>query len=307
MNRLLDPAERPYYLWKTLYWLANVLPPALGERLFRLLGALTYRFAKDTREAAIDNFRHVLGPQASPAEVEATARAALIYQLYRYYTLLRPHMDDAEWARRHTVEGWEHFDAVVQPDKPAIIMVAHFGILEHLAEAVRRDRGGLRPLTPAEALKPPRLFDLIMGLREGFGGRGIPADTSAMEMVRRLRRGETVAIAVDYDSTRTGVIVDFFGAPALMPQGPARLALLAGAPIIPGYSRQLPDGSFHTVFEPAIIVERTGEREADTIAGTMQITAVLERWISARPSEWTMFNPIWRWAAEAKGDESGAA
>lgn len=306
MSRLFDSAERPYYLWKVLYWLANVLPPALGEWLFRLLGALTFRFASATREAAIDNFRHILGPQATPAEVEATARAALIHQLHRYYILLRPHMDDEEWARRHTVEGWEHFDAVVKPGQATIIMVAHFGITEYIAEVVRRDRG-LRPTTPAEAIKPPRLFDFLIGLREGFGGRGIPADTSGMEMVRRLRRKETVAIAVDYDSTRAGVIVDFFGAPALLPQGPARLALLSGAPIVPGYSRHLPDGTSHTIFEPAIHVERTGDREADVVAGTKLIAAVLERWISAHPAEWTMFNPIWRWAAEAEGDEAVAA
>ncbi len=306
MNRLFDSAERPYYLWKVLYWLANSLPPALGERLFRWLGALTFRFAADTRAAAMDNFRHVLGPQASEAQVEATARAALIHQLHRYYITFRPHMSDAEWAHGHTVEGWEHFDAVVQPNKPVIIMVAHLGILEHVAEVVRRDRG-LRPTAPAEAIKPQRLFDFVIELREGFGGRGIPADTSGMEIIRCLRRGETIAIAVDYDSTRTGVVIDFFGAPALMPQGPARLALLTNAPILPGYSRWAPDGTFHTVFEPAIIVERTGDREADILAGTRQITAVLERWIRSHPTEWTMFNPIWRWAAEMSDDEAAAA
>ncbi|MCW5880255.1 MAG: hypothetical protein KIS91_04885 [Anaerolineae bacterium] len=141
MKRLFDPAERPYYLWKAMHWLANTLPPALGERVFRLLGVLTFHFAADTRAAAIDNFRHVLGPQASPAEVEAAARAAILHQLQRYYILLRPHIDDAEWARRHTVDGWEHFDAAVQPGKAAIIMVAHFGILELLPRWCAVTRG----------------------------------------------------------------------------------------------------------------------------------------------------------------------
>lgn len=303
MSKLLNQRQWGYYLWRGLWWLANYLPPAIGERLFRWGGALVFRFASGTRAGAIDNFRHVLGPDASEAEVHAAARAALVHQMYRYYVMLRPLPPDDVWRVLNVVEGLEHVDAALVAGKGMIFLVAHFGMLEHTAQLIRRERG-LRPLTPHELIEPRRLMDFLIELREKFGGEGIATDVAAMEMIRRLRRGEAVAIAADLDSTRTGFVVDFFGAPALVPQGPARLALLSGAPLLPIYARQLPDGRYHIIIEAPVSLRRTGDREADALAGTKVVTAIVERWIDAHPTEWTMFNPIWQWAQE-KEWESG--
>ncbi len=284
-----------YTLWRFLHWLANHLPRRLAWALFTVLGWATFYLARGVRANAVDNMRHVLGPQATDAEVKAHARAALVHQLQNYYLLLGPLVSDEEWQANHTVEGWGHFAEAREAGKGVIFVSGHFGNLEHIAELVRRDYD--LPFTaPAEAIKPPELFAMMVAQREKHGGRGIPADTSAMELVRRLRRGEVVGLAADLDVTHAGVVVDFFGAPALLPQGPARLSLLTRAPVIFAATVRQGYRHYHTVFERMPPFAQTGDREADIRAATRLMAEYLERWIGQCPTQWTQFSPIWRWA-----------
>jgi KDO2-lipid IV(A) lauroyltransferase len=239
--------------------------------------------------------RHVLGPTASDDEVRAVARAAFVHHFRNYYQLLRPAWSDEEWERRHQVEGIQHLDAAVALGKGVIGFSAHFGSVEHLAEVMRRDRG-LRPLAPAEEIRPQRLYDFMLTIRERRGGKGIPASLSGRDLLRHLRQGGVMGLTADLDTTRTGLPVTLFGAPALLPQGPARLALLTGAVLIPAFAIRQPDGTYRTVFEPPLELTRTGDREADLAAAMRQVAAALERWIGAYPGQWTQFNPIWQWA-----------
>lgn len=290
-----------YYYWQILNWVANVLPYRLGRALFTGLGWLSFHFGGQWRENALDNMRHVLGASATDKEVKAAAQAAMIHQLTNYYLLLRPTVSDEEWPTTHTVEGWEHFDTAVAAGKGVIALSAHLGGVEHLAEVVRRDRG-LRPLAPAEHIKPERLYHWFVALRERRGGRGIPADQSGFEVIRALRRGEVVALGGDLDATRQGMVVEFFGAPAVLPQGPARLALLTGSPVIPMFAIRNPDWTFRVIIDPPVVFQRSGDREADLAAAMRQVAAVLERHIRAHPTQWAQFNPIWQWAKSSRPD-----
>ncbi len=293
-----------YYLWLTLHWLANHLPERVGRALFALLGRLAFLAARRWRVNALDNMRHVLGPAASPAEIEAASRAAVIHQFTNYWYMFRPPAPEERWQGSFTVDGWEHLDEAVARGKGVILISAHFGSPEHLAEVLRRERG-LRPLAPAETIRPEKLYHWFVAVREQRGGRGLPADQSALELIRALRRGEVIAVAADLDTTRQGEATPFFDAPAQLPQGMARLALMTGAAVVPVFVVRRPDWTFHTTFEPPLVFERTGDREADLRHALRQLAQVMERWIRAYPTQWTQFNPIWRWANVTESAASG--
>jgi KDO2-lipid IV(A) lauroyltransferase len=218
--------------------------------------------------------------------------------------MMRPPVSDAVWPHIFSVDGWEHVDQALAQGRGVIFLSIHFGGVEHLAELLRRERG-LRPLAPAEVLKPEKLYHWFVVLREMRGGRGIPADQSALDLIRRLRRGDTIALGGDLDTTHNGLPVEFFGAPAVLPQGPARLALLSGAAPIPAFTVRRPDWHFHTTFEPPLSFERTGDRDEDVRRAMRKIAQVMERWIRAYPTQWTQFNPIWQWANVTDSPHAG--
>ena len=58
-------------------------------------------------------------------------------------------------------------------------------------------------------------------------------DSTFRVLVDRVRAGRFVPLLADRDLSRHGVAVDLLGEPASLPTGPARLAQLTGAPLLP--------------------------------------------------------------------------
>jgi len=55
------------------------------------------------------------------------------------------------------------------------------------------------------------------------------------------------------------------------------------------------DGSvLRAVFEPALELARTGDRDADVREAMRRWVPVLERHIRQAPEQWSVFEPVWR-------------
>src|SRR5262249_15225614 len=114
----------------------------------------------------------------------------------------------------------------------AVVLTGHFGNFELLAYA----HGLLHhPITLVHRSMRNVLVDrAITGLRARVGTVSLPKKTAARAALRALRAGAIVAIPADQNQTRRyGVFVDFFGLPASTTPGPARLAMLSRAPLLP--------------------------------------------------------------------------
>ena len=112
-------------------------------------------------------------------------------------------------------------------------------------------------------------------------------------MLAALRRGEIVALVADRDLAGDGIPVTFFGRPTTMPQGPAMLAVLTGAPLVVGVCRRLGPDRF-TAHGWMVDVPRSGDRHADIAALTTAMAARVEEVIAQAPEQWWgAFQPIW--------------
>ena len=92
----------------------------------------------------------------------------------------------------------------------------------------------------------------------------------------------------------SGRMVDFFGAPARLPDGPVRVALRTGAPLIPGFVRRCPDDTFRVQILPPLDLPRTGDKEADIAAGMKMVIDLMEQHIAQHPEQWLVAAPVWR-------------
>jgi len=133
----------------------------------------------------------------------------------------------------------------------------------------------------------------------------IPADGLLLEMYRALRRGEIVGLPCDRGIADNSRMIEFFGKPALLADGPLRLALRTGAAIVPGFAYRNPDNTFRARLEPALELARTGDLESDVAEGMRQIIKVLERVISQNPEQWLVAAPVWPMDELEAGQQGG--
>jgi len=281
-----------YGLYRLLGALTGPLPPRIGYGLARPAGALLFALSPRMRRALIHNMRRVLGPDADEAEVRTTARRACVNVARGHYDLFRvSRLNVAEIQAMTHVEGLEHMQAALAQGKGAILVTAHFGNVDIMGQVPLAY--GIPFSGPVQHVQNERLFQYTQKLRQSHGLRLIPADGPLMGLIRALKRGEIIGLPCDRDIADNTRIVEFFGAPARLPHGPVRLALRTGAPLVPAFSRRLPDDTFLVQVEPALDLPDSGDREADVLAGMQMIVEVMERHISRAPEQWLVSRPVW--------------
>ena len=281
-----------YYLFRLAGLLLPHVPHRLGYWLFARLGDLAYFLNRSARTIVRDNMAHVLGPQARPDQIDKAAREAFRYNGQNYFDLFRlAALDTEQLERLIEADGWDQIDQALSAGKGLILVAAHFGTPDVVAQLVTNRR---YPVTAVvEHLQPEPLFRYICALRGSHGLRTLPVDGPLTRLFRALRANEVIALVIDRDITESGIEVEFFGEKTRMADGHVQLALRTGAPLMAGYCLRRPDGTFYARGVP-LELERTDNREQDVHAGVRKVLAFMETVIAAHPEQWVMFQPIWR-------------
>jgi len=285
-----------YFLFRLMGFLAPRVPFDWGYRLGERLAGLVYRISPRA-EAVRDNMRHVLGPGANPEAMEAAARQVFRTLVLNHYDLFRlPALPVAAIRALIEVEGWEHLEAAMAPGRGVVLVTAHCGNPEVFAHVVASL--GV-PLTGFfERLKPEVLYRYVHRLRTAHGLRLIPVGGPVLEVFRTLRRGEMVGLVMDRDTTDSGEVLEFFGEPAWLPTGYARLAAQARAPILLAVSHRLPAGRAVARLYPPLFPPAGLSREERTTWFLRQVLPRMERAIAQEPGQWWLTTPIWQIARQ---------
>jgi len=189
--------------------------------------------------------------------------------------------------------GLENLTGPLGPDGGTVLVTGHCGNWEWMNLAL--GAAGVPMTVAAREVYDPRLDDIVRQLRGRFNGETILRGQGAgQRLSRALRDGRVLGLLIDQDIDAPGAFVEFFGQPAWTPSGAGILALRTRRPVVPGYARRLPDGSFRLTFEPAIIPVSTGDLEADAACLTARLTARIEAWVRAEPSQWVWMHRRWR-------------
>ena len=132
-------------------------------------------------------------------------------------------------------------------------------------------------------------------IRRSYGVELTPISAKSLRTaMRRLNEGGVVLTLVDRPDEK-GKRVRFFGRPAIMPTGHARMALRSGAVLQVGVA--LKDGARHYRIEGPGPIETDmlpAENEAQaSIRLTERVLEQIARFIQERPDEWLMYYPVW--------------
>lgn len=292
LKRIFNQTWAGYWLYRVLGVIVPLVPPRVGYPLFGWIGARFFDWFADAREPLRDNLSHVMAG-ATRAAVDRVARNTLRNHLKNYYDFFRSSRLSREEVKGLVqVSGLPNLTGALERGKGVIFITAHFGNLDIVGQTFAVN--GYRVTTPAEHVRPEALYQRIVATRASKGLTIIPVDGPLLSLARSLKRNEIVGLAADLDVTHSGIVVDFFRAPARLPDGPVRLALRSGAALLPAFSLRLPDNTFAAQAEPPLALQSTGDAEADVRAGVQQMARVMEKWIGRYPDQWVMFHRIWK-------------
>jgi KDO2-lipid IV(A) lauroyltransferase len=282
-----------YYSYRLVGSLAPWIPRRLGYWLAGKLGYAAYYLNRSGSAVLRENLSHVLGAEADAATLRTTAIRGYGHLAKSYFDLFCNHsLSEEEAGALVTIRGVHRGKTALQKGRGLVLTSAHFGPLESCWQI-----GPLLDLTitaPAEHLKPERLYQYVCKLRASSWMRLIPIDGPLLGLVRALRRGQVVVVAADRDITNSGIVVDFFGAPARLPDGHVQLALRTGAELLTMFALRQADDSPIVHVEPPLQLERTGDFDEDVRVNVQKVVARMEDWIGRYPEQWPMLYPVWR-------------
>ncbi|MPZ88013.1 MAG: phosphatidylinositol mannoside acyltransferase [Nitriliruptorales bacterium] len=300
-------------LWLLAWETARRLPEPLAFGLADLGGGLAARIGGKTRSRVARNLARVLGRDADDPVTQRAAREAFrSYARYWIEAFRAADLDPADLDARTTSSGFEHLDAALDEGRGAIVLLAHHGSWDVAAQW--GETHGYHLAVVAEVVRPRRLFERFVRLRESMGlevvplqrSRGQASERGAGALVQTLSwvtdANHMVGLLSDRDLTRKGPLVELFGEPAHIPRGPAVLSQRTGAPIIPITLLQRPGRRWHVQALPRIDVAGL-----DVQAATARVARGIEDLIRLDPPQWHCFSPIWLADRRGRGGNGGRA
>ena len=288
--------------WLVAWTLIRRLPAPVAFALGRAGGRLFQRLDRDRRQALEANLAQVLGPGAGRRELARAVRRGFVsYGRYWVEAFRLEDLTADEMRRRLRIEGRHHIDAALAAGRGAIFASPHVGNYD--AGGAWLAASGYPATAVVERLRPAELYERFARYRRALGLELLPLDDGAETLrgvIRALRGGRLACLVCDRDLTGGGLEVRLFGATAMMPGGPASIALRTGAPLLPcGVYHDRWPGRWRAVVHPPLEPELSGDARKDTLALTQRLAAEFEGLIAAAPDQWHVLSPYFEEAVES--------
>jgi KDO2-lipid IV(A) lauroyltransferase len=288
-----------YSKYRLAKFLSRSLPHGLAYWLGLRFADRFYSKRRQDREAVMSNLKRIFearGIAATDERLESVARKTFqhfgkyLVDFFRYARLTREEMSHLV-----SIEHPEYLEEAVSKGRGVLVVTGHVGNWE-LAGAVMVALGhDVNAVVLPERMQ--KLDKLVHKERQRRGMKPIPLGRAVVGIVHALRRGEMVALVADRDFSPRNDRITFFGEPARLPSGPARLAMITKAPILPMFLLREVDDTFLFKFYPPIYAEEMGSEEAIK----ERIREILEEVIAENPHQWFIFDDFW-----ADGDRAVA-
>jgi phosphatidylinositol dimannoside acyltransferase len=277
--------------------LVGAVPAGLAHGAFRLGADLAARRGGGGARRLRANLARAV-PAASPARLDELVRAGLrSYARYWCEAFRLPRMDPLDIYRRTDpqVSGTDPFFEALRAGRGVIFALPHSGNWDAAGVWLVQTlcRLGHEPAftTVAQRLRPESLYRRFVDYRAGLGFEVVAVEdgrAAHRALTGRLRAGGVVCLLADRDLTGSGVEVELFGEPALFPTGPALLAVLTGAVLIPVFPGFTADGWSVRMAEPVPVAGRR-----DVPAATQAVADAFAQLIAEAPADWHALQPVW--------------
>ncbi|MEY2229911.1 MULTISPECIES: phosphatidylinositol mannoside acyltransferase [Streptomyces] len=234
-------------------------------------------------------------PDAGPERLRELSQAGMrSYMRYWMESFRLPTMDPKRFSTDVEFKDEHLLREALDSGRGVIVALPHLANWD-LAGAWAIGHMNAPFTTVAERLKPETLYDRFVAYRESLGMEVLPHSGGAAfgTLARRLRSGGMVCLVADRDLSASGVEVDFFGATARMPAGPALLAQQTGAVLLPATLHYGDTPKLYGRIHPEVEVPEAGTRTEKTTVMTQAVADVFASGIAEHPEDWHMLQRLW--------------
>ncbi len=277
--------------------LADCLSLSAGVKLGKYLAGVAFYLLGQERQKTLRSLQLAWGEEKTPQELQQIA--LLSYQNLGkcFFELINlPKLGKAELQDLVKLEGQEHLETALAKGKGVLCITAHLGNWELLAAYVAKCLGQ-KVNVIARRVNNEGANNSLLELRSRCGVSTILREkgfASQRLILRALANNEMLGILMDQDTKVDGVFVDFFGRPAYTPKGPVTLALATGAVLLPVFIIRQPDDTHKLSFLPIYQLQLSGDKEADILENTAQLTRIIEEQIRQAPQQWAWMHQRWK-------------
>ena len=247
------------------------------------------------KKGIMNNIKIAFGDELSKGEMRRIARR-FFRKLFRmpgdilFYGHPRNHdrlMSDID------ITGLDHMEKALKGGKGVIGLGCH--MVGFMLLTIRLANSDLPFIVPTKA---PRNEMLRAKYHEWWAMSNVEyidvddPDRAREEILKTIKENKIVYLIADERKKRKGLLVPFFGRPALTAVGAAAYTLKTEAPIIPIFVHN--NGRIVIDILPPLEYEITGDNEGDTYNITLKANESIEDYIRRYPEQWIWLNPRWR-------------
>jgi KDO2-lipid IV(A) lauroyltransferase len=262
-----------------------------------------YLFLHNVRRAIIANLEPVLGP-CGFWEAQGRARRTL----HRFAQCLGDRYERAANPGRFQVmaEGQEHWARCTATGQGVILVTGHIGAWDMSSQLAGSGLGRRIHVVREEEIDKASQEVVARLLSEANDPNCVThfaSDDPRLGLVLRdaLRAGDVVALQADRPRGRSRTIeVNLFGRPLRLPAGPAVLARMSGAPLLPVFCFRERHHLYRIVFRPPIHVGQ----ERSIAEATRALGQEIEWAIREQPEQWFALGPVWSDPLTWEGDRA---
>jgi KDO2-lipid IV(A) lauroyltransferase len=258
-----------------------------AERMGERLGLLAYKLDKKHRFRAEENLKLAF-PERDAAWAAETAKESFLHFGRLAGDLMRsPQRSDAEVLGSLDIPlgATEHLNSA--DGRGILVCTGHLGNWERAAHWVTAS--GHKLSVVVRHVNQAPLQERVEGLRRAAGIDVLSRGDAAMGMMRKLRRGELVAVLPDQNAS--DAFVPFFGHQTGTVIGPAVLAQRTNALIFPAFCLRTDPGKYRVVASEPIDLKRTPMDPVETMAAYYQ---ALEAAIREAPEQYLWMHDRWK-------------
>ena len=279
-------------LLRTLAWICSLWSDHTNLKIARALGALWFHVLRYRRSVIEENLSRAF-PELDPSSRAGLCKAACTHLVLSLLELLRLQRHGPRLRARMRVEHLERWQEAHDRGRGVLCVTGHLGSFELAAGAIASRLPGHKIWLLVKDF-PSGVDRFLTRTREAAGLGVMRARGSLPQILRALKRGETVVFVLDQNATRKlGVFVDFFGTPACTMSALALVALRTGAPVLGASIWR--DGVEHVLeVSPELEVDATADRERAIVLATQRYTQFIEAQIRRHPEQWLWTHKRWR-------------
>lgn len=285
------------------FYLIYLLPVRVQEFLGRLIGLFWFDVLRIRRRTAIENIK-LAYPEKSHKEAVRMARLSLIHMGYNIIEIFCfPFLDCQTILKNCNYKDLKKLEDALNEKRGVFLLTAHVGNGDYATAGFSCQ--GFKMNLISKEFKSKGLNKFWFQVRKKFGTQMIAPKKSSYEILKALKRQETVIFVLDqYTGPPNGIVTQFFGKKTGTALGLALLAQRSKAVVLPVFTYRESYGQ-HIVQlgNPVDWTEVTNPDDA-ILVNTQKYCDVVESMIRQCPEQWMWVHRRWKnhWLQTESGE-----